>query len=154
MLWDAALAVAREQLGAREQPPGSKRTPATLWYGLLCPYSVVFACYCYAQAGSRAFQPQQRYAFAPYLYDDARRGLSYLSLTNEPLRGDLALFAGLSGEAERVAFFDGWQSEHERQDFDAIEADIGYGGELAGEGAVARTSRLRAEAIGFVHVRA
>ena len=155
LLWDAALSIAREQLGRREDSPGSKRTPYTLWYGVLCPYSVVFAAFCYAQAGSSAFQPGKRYAYAPYLLDDARRGLNFLSLAREPLRGDLVLLDTDGDQAaDRVAFFDGFEREHDDEVFDAIEADVGMEGQLNGEGAVARTKRELAQVVAFVHVRA
>lgn len=155
MLWDAALSIAREQLGRREDGFDSKRTPYTLWYGVLCPFSVVFAAFCYAQAGSSAFQPGSRYAYAPYLFDDARRGLNFLSLASEPLRGDLALLdADGDGVPDRVAFFDGFEREHGQDVFDAIEGDVGIEGEPSGAGAVARTKRELAQVIAFVHVRA
>jgi hypothetical protein len=153
MLWDAALDVAREQIGYREQP--DKTTPFTLWYGLLCPWSLVFPCFCYAQVGSQAFAAGERYAYAPYLLDDARRGHRFLSLTTEPLRGDLALIDGdQDGVPDGLAFFDGWEKDHEHRRFDAIEGDVGYEGALEGEGAVARTKRPAEHALAFVHVRA
>ncbi len=155
LLWDAALDVAREQLGRREDPPGSKNTPYTHWYGLLCPWSLVFPSFCYAQAGSRAFVPGRQYAYAPYLLEDAGRGHNFLSLTDEPLRGDLALLdADRDGQPDRLAFFDGWEQEHQPDRFDAIEGDVGVEGALEGEGAVARTKRERADVTAFVHVRA
>lgn len=155
MLWADALQVAREQLGRREDPPGSRRTPYTIWYGLLCPWSLVFACFCYAQAGSKAFAPQTRYAYAPYLLDDARRSRNFLSLTTDPLRGDLALLdADHDGVPDRLALFDGWEREEVQDRFDAIEGDVGYGGVLGGEGAVARTQRPVDDVLAFVHVRA
>jgi hypothetical protein len=155
LLWDAALQVAREQLGRREDPPGSKRTVYTLWYGVLCPWSLIFPCFCYAQAGSRAFAPGKRYAYAPYLLDDAGRGHNFLSLTAEPLRGDLALLdADQDGRPERLAFFDGWETEAAQERFDAIEGDIGLEGQLGGEGAVSRTKRPKADVSAFLHVRA
>jgi peptidoglycan hydrolase-like protein with peptidoglycan-binding domain len=154
MLWDAALDIAREELGRREDPPGSKRTPYTLWYGILCPWSMIFPCFCYAQAGSRAFQPGSRYAYAPYLLDDARRGHNFLSLTTTPLRGDLALLdLDHDGVPDRLALFDGWGNDG-KEYFDAIEGDVGYEGNLDGEGAVARTKRVVGDVHMFVHVRA
>jgi hypothetical protein len=153
LLWDAALTVAREELGRRERNVDSKRVPATLWYGILCPWSVVFPCYCYAQAGSIAFHSGLRYAYAPYLLDDARRGHHFLSVTEEPLRGDIALIDhDKDGIADRAALFDGWTGDESM--FDAIEGDIGLEGELSGSGAVARSKRGRADAVAFVHVRA
>ena len=155
LLWDAALSVAREQLGRREDALGSKRTPYTLWYGVFCPFSVVFAAFCYAQAGSSAFRSGSRYAYAPYLLDDARRGFNFLSLASEPLRGDLALLdTDEDGIPDRVALFDGLEREQDSQVFDAIEGDVGIEGQLDGEGAVARTKRPLAQVSAFVHVRA
>ena len=155
VLWDAALQVAREQLGRREQPFGSKRTPYTLWYGLLCPWSLVFPCFCYAQAGSHAFVPRGRYAYAPYLLEDARRGRNFLSLTAAPLPGDLALLdSDEDGVPDALAFFDGWEREYDEECFDAIEGDVGYEGAVDGEGAVARTKRSKRDVLAFVHVRA
>lgn len=155
VLWEEALQVAREQIGRREDPPGSKRTPYTLWYGVLCPWSLVFPCFCYCQAGSTAFAPGTRYAYAPYLLDDARRGHNFLSLTAEPLRGDLALLdADEDGLPDRLAFFDGWEREGSEDVFDAIEGDVGYEGNVGGEGAVARTKRAKSDVLAFIHVRA
>lgn len=155
VLWEDALQVAREQIGRREDPPGSKRTPYTLWYGVLCPWSLVFPCFCYAQAGSHAFAPGSRYAYAPYLLDDARRSRNFLSLTSEPLRGDLVLLdADHDGVPDGLAFFDGWEREHTDDVFDAIEGDVGLEGAVGGEGAVARTKRPKDDVAAFIHVRA
>ena len=71
------------------------------------------------------------------------------------LRCDLALL-DTDGDAvpDRVAFFDGFEKEDEQEMFDAIEGDVGVGGDLNGAGAVARTKRVASQAIAFVHVRA
>jgi hypothetical protein len=37
--------------------------------------------------------------------------------------------------------------------YDAIEGDVGFEGDLSGEGAVARVKRPASETIAFVHVR-
>ena len=58
------------------------------------------------------------------------------------------------GVPERVAFFDGFEREHEKEVFDAIEGDVGIEGQLGGAGAVARTKRETSQVIAFVHVRA
>lgn len=153
LLWERALQVAVEQLGRREAPPGSRRTPYTLWYGVLGPWGVMFASFCYAQAGSRAFAPGDYYAYAPYLLGDAHRSRNSLSITREPLRGDLAVLAqNGGGTPDRIAVFDGWGTESQEA-FDAIEGDVGIEGNTTGEGAVARTKRSAAETVAFVHVR-
>jgi len=153
LFWERAYQVAVEQLGRREDPPGSRRTPYTLWYGVLAPWGVIFASFCYAQAGSYAFRPGDRYAYAPYLLGDARRSRNSLSITQDPLRGDLALVdEDGDGAPDRVAVFDSWEDEP-RQAFIAIEGDIGYEGETAGEGSVARSKRAAPDTLAFVHVR-
>jgi hypothetical protein len=115
---------------------------------------MIFPCFCYAQAGSRAFHAGSRYAYAPYLLDDARRGHNFLSLTTTPLRGDLAVLdVDHDGAPERLALFDGWEDDGKER-FDAIEGDVGYEGGVDGEGAVARTKRPAGDAQMFVHVRA
>ena len=153
VLWDRAFQVAVEQLGRREDPPGSHRTPFSVWYGVLGPWGVMFASFCFAQAGSTAFQAGSSYAYAPYLLGDAQRGNNNLSLTREPLRGDLALIdADGDGAAGRVAIFDAWDGEP-GEVYSAIEGDVGYEGDTSLEGAVARTKRAAAQTLAFVHVR-
>jgi hypothetical protein len=155
MVWDAALRVAREQIGRRERVDGFKALPYTLWYGVLCPWSVVFAAFCYAQAGSQAFAPGRRYAYAPYMLDDARRGHNHLSVTAEPLSGDLALLDDdHDGDPDRVALFDGWTQQQAQERFDAIEGDVGEEGQVHLTGSVARTTRTALDVVAFVHVRA
>ena len=55
---------------------------------------------------------------------------------------------------DRVAFFDGFEREHDGRLFDAIEGDVGIEGQSKSDGAVARTKRELAQVIAFVHVRA
>jgi hypothetical protein len=152
-LWDRAFQVAVDEIGRREETPGSKRTPYTLWYGVLAPFPVIFCSFCYAQAGSRAFTPGGRYAYAPYLLDDARRARNELSLTADPLRGDLALVDTTGdGIPARACLFDDWVGEPGTA-YEAIEGDVGFEGDVGGDGAVARVKRIVTETVAFVHVR-
>ena len=152
-LWDRAFQVAIDEVGRREESPDSKRTPYTLWYGVLAPFPVIFCSFCYAQAGSHAFAPGGRYAYAPYLLDDARRSRNELSLTADPLRGDLALLDTKGdGIPDRACLFDDWTGEPGTM-YEAIEGDVGYEGDVSGDGAVARVKRIAAETVAFVHVR-
>jgi hypothetical protein len=153
-LWDRAYQVAVDEIGRREEgSPGSKRTPYTLWYGVLAPFPVIFCSFCYAQAGSHAFAPGGYYGYAPYLLDDAHRSRNELSITTEPLRGDLALLdTDGDGIPDRACLFDCWEGEPGNV-YEAIEGDVGFEGDVSGEGAVARVKRLNSETIAFVHVR-
>jgi hypothetical protein len=153
VLWHAALDIAREEMQSQAPWHASRVPPAKAWYGVDCPWSVVFPCYCYAQAGSRSFAPRRTYAYAPYLLDEARRGNGHLSVTTDPLRGDIAMIDQDGGGApDRAALFDGW--DREGQFYDAIEGDVGREGQLDGSGSIARTRRSIVETVAFVHVRA
>jgi len=45
-----ALAVARRNLGVREEPPGSNRTPFGEWFGENgVPWCAIFVSYCFAE---------------------------------------------------------------------------------------------------------
>jgi hypothetical protein len=152
-LWNRAFQVAVDEIGRRDDPRGSKRTPYTHWYGVLAPFPVVFCSFCYAQAGSNAFAPLGHYAYAPYLLDDARRARNELSVTSDPLRGDLALIDTKGdGIPDRACLFDDWMGDPGTV-YEAIEGDVGFEGEVSGDGAVARVKRIAAETVAFVHVR-
>ncbi len=148
ILWQSALAVAREEVGRQESRGGPHQMPYTAWYGVEGPWSVMFVSFCYAQAGSGAFIPGERYAYAPYVFDDARRGRNDLSIVSEPMVGDIALV----GTRERV------EPTHAAIVEDP-EAEGGCGVIIGGHsranglGRVDRIVLPEAEVFAFVHVR-
>src|SRR5207247_2139468 len=56
------------------------------------------------------------------------------------------------GRPDRAGLFDAWTGEPGTV-YDAIEGDVGYEGDVSGDGAVARVKRIAAETVAFVHVR-
>ncbi len=78
-LWNSAYDVAISNVGERETPAGSRRIECTDWYGVPAPWAAIFVSWCYARAGSAAFQAGGRYAYVPHMLWDAQRGV------NQPL---------------------------------------------------------------------
>jgi hypothetical protein len=151
-LWTDAFDFAMSELGESEAPPGSNRTTFSEWYGLVGPWGVMFASWCYAQAGSRAFAPGRAYAYAPHLLADAQRAANNLSITEDPLQGDLIMY-DLDGDAvaDHVGMFDAWRDANGRE-LRAIEGVSSAEGENGGE--VMLRNRRIDQVLAFVHVRA
>ena len=109
--------------------------------------------WCYARAGSTAFQAGARYAYVPHMLWDAQRGVNQLSVTRRPLPGDLPVF-DLDGDgiADHVAMFDDWTGQPGTT-FCTIEGNVSTAGEPNG-GRIAQLER-RADhrVMAFVHVR-
>jgi peptidoglycan hydrolase-like protein with peptidoglycan-binding domain len=69
---EAALKVAREYIGVKENPAGSNRVLFSEWYGVTGPWCAMFVTYCMVKAGSKTFERARRYAYCPYILSDAR----------------------------------------------------------------------------------
>jgi hypothetical protein len=152
ILWDAAYLIAEEELGRKERPQGSLLTPHTAWYAMRAPWPIIFVSYCYAQAGSRAFKPRECYAYAPYLMDDARRGRNMLSLTSEPLHGDIALLdTDGDGQPDTACLYDGWTDDDDHARYRAIEGYVRPEG--GADRVVCRVTREASQTLGYAHVR-
>jgi peptidoglycan hydrolase-like protein with peptidoglycan-binding domain len=152
-LWNSAYDVAISNVGERETPAGSRRIECTDWYGVPAPWAAIFVSWCYARAGSTAFQAAARYAYVPHMLWDAQRGVNQLSVTRRPLPGDLPVF-DLDGDgiADHVAMFDDWTGQPGTT-FCTIEGNVSTAGEPNG-GRIAQLER-RADhrVLAFVHVR-
>ena len=91
----AALAVAKQYVGVKEDPPNSNRVLFSEWYGLIGPWCAMFVTYCFVKAGSKAFARGERWAYCPYMLQDARQNRNGLTVVphKEARRGDIALFS-------------------------------------------------------------
>jgi cell wall-associated NlpC family hydrolase len=107
-----ALALARLNLGVREWPPGSNRTPYGEWFGEDgVPWCAIFVSYCFAEAAgvilgrghSRA--TTKGLASVIDLEDWLRKSGQWLGVT-PPRRGDLALFNWDGGVPDHVGIVD------------------------------------------------
>jgi hypothetical protein len=92
---DARLAKARTQLGVVESPAHSNFTPYGAWYGMDGqPWCAMFVTWCDQLSGapSRSFARGSRYAYVPYIVNDARLGANGLAITSSPKAGDVVCF--------------------------------------------------------------
>lgn len=95
------------------------------WYGLNNnPYCAMAVSWAYVGVGSKAFAAAKgRYAYCPFIYNDARAGENGLALVRDPLPGDLVLF-NWDGDwdADHVGLFEGWK-DRKRGYFTSVEAN-------------------------------
>jgi len=93
------LRIAKSQIGIVESPAGSNQVKYSNWYGMRGPWCAMFVSWCANQAGIKF-----RYAYCPYIEDDARAGRNNLSLVGASAvkPGDIALFHFGSGIAKHV----------------------------------------------------
>lgn len=133
------------------------------WYGLNHnPYCAMAVTQAYCEAGSSCFSRNTRYAYCPYIVDDAKAGKNGLSITKEPQRGDLVLFDWKGdGVADHIGMFEAW-IDRSKGTFKSVEANTspndngsqsnGGGvfrrGEAPGRGDTRKMSQVQA----FVHV--
>jgi CHAP domain len=160
---EVALRNAIAKLGEMESPAGSNRVNwASEWYRLIGPWCAMAVTRWYVDAGSKAFRRGSAYAYCPYVVNDARRGSNHLSVTRNPVPGDLVLFdwAG-DGIADHIGLFEKWQ-DRSAGTFQSIEGNTsrddsgsqsnGGGcfrrGERPGRGDTRRTGNVQC----FVHV--
>ena len=90
----AALKVAREYVGVKENPPGSNKVLFSEWYGVVGPWCAMFLTYCMVQAGSKTFAKGTRYAYCPYILTDARQNRGMTVVQPDAARsGDIVLYS-------------------------------------------------------------
>jgi len=146
-----ALNEATKHIGTRESPSGSNRVTFSTWYGIIGPWCAMFCTYCYDKVQSKAFIRGSRYAYVPYIVQDAQRGVNGLAVTNSPLPGDLVCYDWeKNGVSDHVGLFEKWTNQA-RGEFSAIEGNTGIGNNSNG-GQVMRRNRTRGSVQAFVRV--
>lgn len=144
-----ALAEASKHVGYKEQPAGSNRTRFGKWYGLDGnPWCAMFVTWCYVYAGSKAFLEGHRYAYVPYIVQDAHAGRNGLSVTRTPLPGDVVCYDWDGGAADHVGLFERWASGSQIA-FVAVEGNTSVGNDSNG-GEVMRRNRHVSQVETFV----
>lgn len=147
----ARLAKAKSYLGLKESPPNSNETVFCDWYGMVGPWCAIFVTYC-DQCGGRptpTFKRGQRYAYVPYILQDARNGANGLRGTGEPKPGDLVIYDWEdNGEPDHIGVFEGWVSASQ---FTAIEGNTSIDSNSDG-GQVMRRTRTDNYQVQFVTV--
>jgi hypothetical protein len=151
-LGEKALALARTNVGKKEQPRGSNNQEFGRWYGANgVPWCAEFVSFCYAHAGSKTFAPGARYAYVPFIVNDARAGRNGLSVTHDPQPGDIVCYDWeANGVADHTGLFEKWSSStHDA--FTAVEGNTAVGNDSNG-GAVMQRNRRRSQVQAFVRV--
>ena len=146
-----ALQKAITQIGTKESPPNSNETKYTSWYGMTGPWCAMFCTWAYETSGdSKSFQKGVSYAYVPYIVSDARAKRNGLSVTDNPVGGDLVCFDwAYDGTFDHVGLFEKWTSASQ---FQAIEGNTSTSNDSDG-GAVMRRSRsTSSQATVFVRV--
>jgi hypothetical protein len=145
-----ALAEATKHLGTKESPAGSNIVRFSTWYGIRGPWCAMFVTWAEVSAGSKAFVKGSRYAYVPYIVQDARAGRNGLSVTRTPLPGDVVCYDWDGGAADHTGLFERWaSSSHDA--FSAIEGNTSVGNDSNG-GEVMRRNRMLRQVECFVRV--
>lgn len=149
-LGEQALAVAKQYVGVKENPPNSNRVLFSEWYGIIGPWCAMFVTYCFAKSGSKAFERGSRWAYCPYMLQDARQNRNGLTIVSrdDVRTGDIALFSwNQNGVADHVGIV--VTPPNPRGSFVSIEGNTSTSSDSDGGEVMIRT-RYTSSVIGFV----
>jgi hypothetical protein len=142
---------ARRHIGTKENPPYSNKVLFSTWYGMIGPWCAMFVTYCGVKTGVPQFVRGSRWAYVPYIVNDARAGRNGLAVTYKPLEGDLVCYDwDHDGIADHVGFFEKWISPGNQ--FAAVEGNTAVGNNSNGGEVMRRTDRYKSNVQAFVHV--
>ena len=144
---ELALGAALRQLGVRESPPGSNRTPFGRWFGVDgVPWCAIFVSYCYAKGAGvtlchgwhGAGVHRHGVTYVPTLEAWLRATGRWLDRAAPSHPGDLVVFDWDGGEPDHVGFV---ERRLGRGRLATVEGNTG--------GAVLRRERSLAQVAGF-----
>jgi hypothetical protein len=151
----AALAEAAKWIGTKESPAGSNRVEFSDWYGMVGPWCAMFVTYCYEHGARRigkdspSFLRGMRYAYVPYVLNDARNGRNGLSVTTAPEPGDLVIFDwDRDANPDHIGIFEKWVTSTQ---FSTREGNTSINSDSNG-GEVMRRTRTADSSVVFVRV--
>lgn len=145
-----AIRIARQYVGTKEDPPGSNRVMFSEWYGMIGPWCAMFVTYCFVKAGSKAFERGSRWAYCPYMLQDARQNRNGLTLVprDQEQPGDIVLYSWKqNGVANHVGIL--LTVPNLNGGFTAIEGNTAVGADSDG-GEVMIRQRSMSSVIGIV----
>lgn len=86
-----AVKLAKSKVGTIETPVNIQEFGK--WYGMNgVPWCAIFVSWCFANSGSKSFSRRSRWAYVPYVLNDAHAARNGLTITRAPEPGDLVLF--------------------------------------------------------------
>jgi hypothetical protein len=151
-----ALDRAKDELGVVEQPANSNQVKYTDWYGMVGPWCAMFATWCFEHGArdldrdSPSFVQGQRYAYVPYILADAQAGRYGLSITQDPIPGDLVVYDWhYDGEHDHVGLFERWVGGGS---FEAIEGNTSPSNDSNGGQVMRRTRHPASQQTVFIRV--
>jgi CHAP domain len=147
----AALQKAISQLGITESPANSNNTKYGQWYGVnYQPWCAIFVTWCQLMVGDHpAFVKGSRYAYCPYVVADAQAHRYGLSVTDDPIPGDIVVYNwSWSGEYDHIGIFEKWVDG--RSSFNAIEGNTSYSDNSNGGEVMRRTRSVSGQGTCFV----
>jgi len=151
---ELALDAAISYLGYKENPANSNNTMFGQWYGVnYQPWCAIFCTYCYEvkAGGSPSFSKGWHYAYVPYIVADARMKKNGLSVTRDPMPGDMVCFDWrYDGTYDHVGIFEKWLSG--RLQFQSVEGNTGTYNNSNGGEVMRRQRSIGQAAITFVRV--
>jgi hypothetical protein len=145
------LRMATTQIGIKESPPNSNQCKYCTWYGMVGPWCAIFVswCDCIGDNPSGRFKKGSRYAYVPYIVNDARLGVNGLSITSSPKPGDLVCYDwSWDGEHDHVGIFESGNAGS----FKAIEGNTSASNNSNGGEVMRRTRSSSEAALVFVRV--
>jgi len=149
-LGDKIADEATKWISTKENPPGSNKVKFSEWYGVTGPWCAMFVTWCGVTAGSKSFSRSARYAYVPFMVNDAFATRNGLSRTPTPVRGDLVAYDwNHDGVADHVGIFDKWTTG--KTQFSTIEGNTAVGNDSNG-GEVMRRQRNITDVQCFIHV--
>ena len=154
-----ALKRATAEVGTKESPPNSNRTKYGQWYGMDgSPWCAMFTtwAYCYAaddlKMTSKSMVKGKTYAYCPYIVSDARAGRNGLTVTSNPIAGDLVVYDwGYDGTFDHVGLFDSWVPGSSTT-FNAVEGNTSQGNDSDGGQVMRRQRSTTGQSTVFVRV--
>lgn len=145
-----AFAKAVTKIGVNENPPYSNRVEFSYWYGIIGAWCAMFVTWSYVLGGTKRLQKGNRYAYVPYIADDARAGRNGLHLTADPVRGDIVCFQTHGWVPNHTGLFDHW-IDRARGIFATVEGNTSQSVFDDG-GEVMRRTRYKSQVAAFVRV--
>jgi hypothetical protein len=151
-----ALEGAFKHIGTKESPKASNHTKFGSWYGVdYQPWCAIFVTYCYEieAGGHPSFERGSHYAYCPYIVSDARNNRNGLSITKDPIPGDLVIFDwDRDSTFDHIGIFEMW-TNRPHGEFRSIEGNTGVGNDSNGGQVMRRDRTLGAYQVVFVRVR-
>jgi peptidoglycan hydrolase-like protein with peptidoglycan-binding domain len=141
-----AVKLAKGKIGTIETPVNIQEFGQ--WYGMNgVPWCAIFVTWCFANAGSKSFARRSRWAYVPFVLNDAHAAKNGLTVTRAPAAGDLVLFDWDSdGVCDHIGIVE------KPSPLVTIEGNTSPANNSNGGQVMRRTDRSLSDIAAFVHV--